>query len=225
MNRKRAATALLAFAGATVLAAVPARGDATVPDPRETVQRTSDELITVIEEAKGYYDEDPERFYTAVQQVLDPVIDFDAFARGVMAVYYKRASPEQRTRFAKSFKSGLVRTYAKALLEFSDQQIVVLPEDRPPRNPKKQMVKMEVRGSDGKVYPAVYAMQLYDDGAWRIRNITINGINIGLTYRNQFASAMKSPEYGGDLDRVIDGWAQEVAKANEAADEKDNTGT
>ena len=80
-----------------------------------------------------------------------------------MAVHYKRASDAQRARFAEAFKNGLVRTYAKALLEFSDEQIEVLPETKPPRDPKKQMVKMEVRSSSGKVYPAVYAMRLYDD--------------------------------------------------------------
>lgn len=219
MDSMRLGLALFALTGAA------APLTANIEDPRETVQQTSDALIEVIEEAKDYYDDDPDRFYVAVQNVLDPVVDFDAFARGVMAVYYKRANPEQRTRFAESFKSGLVRTYAKALLEFSDEQILVLPQDRPPRDPKKQTVKMEVRSTDGKVYPAVYAMRLYDDGAWRIRNIIINGINIGLTYRNQFASAMKSPEYGGDLDKVIDGWAKRIAEAEPTADAADDTGT
>lgn len=209
----------LCFAFSLALAA--AAAGANIADPRVTVQETSDALIVVIEEGKTYFDEDPERFYAAVQAVLDPAIDFDAFARSVMAVYYKRASDEQRTRFATSFKSGLVRTYAKALLEFSDEQIVVLPEDKPPRDPKKQVVKMEVRSSTGKVYPAVYAMRLYDDGAWRIRNIIINGINIGLTYRNQFASAMKSPEYGGDLDLVIDSWAENIRTVESTAETAD----
>jgi phospholipid transport system substrate-binding protein len=133
-----------------------------------------------------------------------------------MATYYKRASEAQRTRFAGAFKAGLVRTYAKALLEFSDEQIVVLPETRPPRDPNKQIVKMEVRSSSGKVYPAVYAMRLGDDGVWRIRNIIINGINIGLTYRSQFASAMKAPKNGGDLDRVIDAWSESLADVEQA---------
>lgn len=194
---------------------------ATVADPRVTVRETSDELIVVIEQGKQYYQADPDRFYSEVRRVLAPAIDFEAFARGVMAVHYKRASDAQRARFAEAFKNGLVRTYAKALLEFSDEQIEVLPETKPPRDPKKQMVKMEVRSSSGKVYPAVYAMRLYDDGVWRIRNIIINGINIGLTYRNQFASAMKAAQYGGDLDRVIDSWSETLADAEQAAESGD----
>ena len=194
---------------------------AAAEDPRRMVSETSDALIVVIEQGKQYYETDPGRFYAEVQTVLDPAIDFDAFARGVMAVHYKRASEAQRTRFAEAFRTGLVRTYAKALLEFSDEQIVVLPETKPPRDPKKQMVKMEVRSSSGKVYPAVYAMRLYDDGQWRIRNIIINGINIGLTYRNQFASAMKAAEYGGDLDSVIDSWSETLADVEQDSEPGD----
>ena len=190
-------------------------------DPRETVRETSDALIVVIEQGKLYYDTDPERFYIEVQNVLGPAIDFKSFARSVMAVHYKRASDAQRTRFADAFQTGLVRTYAKALLEFSDEQIIVLPETKPPRDPTKQIVKMEVRSSSGKVYPAVYAMRQGDDGVWRIRNIIINGINIGLTYRNQFGSAMKAPENGGDLDRVIDAWAENLTDVEQAAESSD----
>jgi hypothetical protein len=32
-------------------------------------------------------DDDPERYYAAVHEVLDPVVDFRGFARGVMGEY------------------------------------------------------------------------------------------------------------------------------------------
>ncbi|MND08757.1 hypothetical protein D3C83_316080 [compost metagenome] len=38
-------------------------------------------------------------------------------------------------------------------------------------------------------------------------NIIVNGVNIGLTYRNQFSGAMRDPANGGSLDKVIDGWS------------------
>ena len=47
-------------------------------------------------------------------------------------------------------------------------------------------------------------------------NIIINGINIGLTYRNQFASAMNAPENNGSLDAVIDGWGETIAHVDPA---------
>ena len=44
----------------------------------------------------------------------------------------------------------------------------------------------------------------------------VNGINIGKLFRDQFADAMQ--RNGNDLDKTINGWAGEVAKAKEETD-------
>ncbi len=189
---------------------------AAASDPRVLISQTADTLIGVIKEGKTYFPKDPDRFYAQVEKVLDPTIDFDTFSRGVMAVYYKRATPAQRDQFEASFKVGLIRTYGKALLDFGDESIVVLPSDRPATAPDRDSVKMEVRSKEGKIYPVIYSMRLGDDGSWRMYNIIINGINIGLTYRNQFASAMNAPENKGSLDAVINGWGETIAHIDPA---------
>ena len=158
--------------------------------------------------AKGYADEDPERLYREVEALLSQVVDFDSFARSVMGPHSRDASEAQLERFSETFKWGLVRTYALALTEFNDGEVVVVPPDRPPRNPKRQTVKMEIRTSAGEVYPVLYSVTQEDDGSWVIRNLIVNGVNMGLTYRNQFNSAMNDPKYGGKLDAVIDAWAE-----------------
>lgn len=179
----------------------------------DMVRETSDAMLALIEEAKGYAEDDPERFYQEVEDLLMPVVDFDSFARSVMAVHYRDATPEQRERFAETFRTGLVRTYAMALTEFEDGEVVVVPPDRPPRNPKRQTVKMEIRTDAGEVYPVLYSVVQEDDGEWQIRNLIVNGVNMGLTYRNQFNGAMKDPDYDGDLDKVIDSWGGLVKEA------------
>lgn len=192
---------LLAFA--LILSAMSA--SAQIREAEDLVEQTTAEMLALIEEAKVYVDEDPERFYVEVEALLNPVIDFPRFARSVMAAYYKRATPEQRARFADGFKWSLVRTYARALTEFNDGGVDIIPSDRPPKRPDRASVKQEIR-SEGEVYPVIYSMARNKDGEWRVMNIIINGINMGLTYRNQFASAMNDPAYGGDMDRAIDGW-------------------
>jgi len=206
------AVALLFFVVGLGLAALPGSVRSAEPvapnqTPEERVQQISDEVLALIEEARSYAKEDPERFYREFTALLDPAVDFDSFARSVMAVHYRDASPEQRRRFSDSFKWGLVRTYALALTEFSNGTIRVLPPGQPSRNPRMQSVRMEVVTPSGNVYPVQYAMGLSKDGNWRVRNIIVNGVNIGLTYRNQFAGAMKDPANGGSLDKVIDGWS------------------
>jgi phospholipid transport system substrate-binding protein len=211
-----AKTCLLGLLLATCLAAT-----ATSTPPKtaqQAIQTTVDSLLKVIREGKTYFDSDPDRFYQAVENVLDPVIDFDTFSRGVMAVYYRRATPAQRTRFEDNFKSALIHTYGKALLSYGDEKVAVVPDDRPQTRPDRDSVKTEITSKEGKVYPVIYSMRLGKDGDWRVYNLIINGINIGLTYRNQFASAMKTSDNRGNLDAVIDHWGETVAAVDPSAD-------
>lgn len=186
--------------------------------PHEVIRGTSKQLVALIDEARGYVDEDPARYHAEVQALLDPVVDFRSFSRLVMASHYKRASVEQRKQFAATFKSSLVKTYASALMQFSNEEIKVLDPTRAPRDPRRPTVNMEITTASGAVYPLSYTMGKSKAGAWRMKNIIINGINLGLTFRNQFGSAVKDPQYGGDLDKVIAAWGGLVS-------EVDTTGT
>lgn len=227
MNAVSIARNLLAAPVAALLAATlafasaQAAGQVADVSANDVIEQTTASVLELIEEGRAYAEDDPERFYGEVTALLDPVVNFDAIARNVMGVHGRDASPEQRERFANNFRDGLVRTYALALTEFSDGEAVVLPERRPSRNPKRATVKMEIRAAGGQTYPVVYSMGLGKDGQWRMLNIIINGVNMGLTYRSQFLSAMKEAQYGGDLDKVIDAWASVVSNVdpNDVAEE------
>jgi phospholipid transport system substrate-binding protein len=172
--------------------------------PEEMVRQMSKAVLDLADEARAYVDQDRERFFRQVEDLLSPVVDFDSFARSVMATHYRKATPDQRRRFIDSFRSGLVRTYAMALMDFTDGRVVVVPPEREPRDPARRPVKMEVHAA-GQVWPVLYSVSQGSDGAWQVRNLIVNGVNMGLTYRNQFSSAVS--QQGGDLDAVIRAWA------------------
>ena len=200
-----AALLALCLAGTVVPAAEP---DSV---PHRLVAKTAADLTTLIKEAQGYAKEDPEHFYAEVDQLLSPAVDFKGFARGVMAAHYKQATAQQRSRFAETFKWSLIRAYALALTDFTEGEVVVLPAEGPPRNPRRQGVRTEIH-TGTEIYPVTYTTTLGADGIWRIGNINIAGVNIGLTYRSQFASMAADNRYGGDLDRIIQAWAEFVGK-------------
>ena len=52
---------------------------------------------------------------------------------------------------------------------------------------------------------------------WMMRNVIINGINVGKLFRDQFAEAMQ--RNAQDLDRVIDSWVETVAKTRAAQED------
>ena len=201
------------------VALTPAAQAAEEKTPKEVITGTANELLGIIEEARGYYDEDPQRFYDNVQRILEPTIDMRRFAAGVMAKYYRVATSDQRRRFLDVFKSSMIRTYAKGLLAFSNEEIRVLDPKRPSRDPDRDTVEMEVIAVDGTVYPIIYSMRKGKDGHWRITNVTVNGINLGLTFRNQFDSAMQA--HDRNFDYVIENWLKSESASVIADDSSD----
>ena len=186
----------------------------------DVVKSTTDELIGDLKANKAGYQQNPQYFYDTLERILGPVVDSAGISRSIMTVKYsRRASDEQLQRFEDNFKRSLMQFYGNALLEYDNQSIRVLPAKA--EGADRASVGMEVRDSKGTVYPVSYTMvQL--DGQWKLRNVIINGINVGKLFRDQFADSMQ--RNGNDLDRTIDGWAEVVAKAKDSAEGQQASG-
>ena len=199
-----------------LLACLPFAGHAAAT-PQQVVQATTDQVLGELNSKREQFKQDPEAFYQALHGILDPVVDFDGFSRGVMTVRYSRqASPAQMQAFQESFKRSLVKFYGSALLEYDNQEIRMLPAV-PSSEPGRASVNVEVVGRTGAIYPVTYTLE-QKGGDWKVRNVIINGINIGKLFRDQFAESMRSN--GNDLDKVIATWGDAVARAQETTDVK-----
>ncbi|WP_369958782.1 phospholipid-binding protein MlaC [Pseudomonas benzenivorans] len=186
------------------------------PTAHEVVQRTTDTLLADLKANKEAYRDNPDAFYAALNNILGPVVDVDGISRGVMTVRYSRqATPEQMARFQESFKRSLMQFYGNALLEYNNQDIRVLPASGR-QSPQRTAVNMEIEDGKGTVYPLSYTMVSQGD-TWMMRNVIINGINVGKLFRDQFAQSMQN--HGNDLNKVIDTWAETVAKARQGKEE------
>lgn len=197
-------------------------------DPYQIVQQTTERVLAIVKDAKGYADKDPDRFNNQVATVLDEVVDFDSFARGVMGTYAsaqrynalttdaeKAAFKERIQRFSTTFKHGLVQTYAKGLLKFNGEKIETLPPQKgDDASAGSVAVVQNIYGSADKPYVVQYSMRRNKDGIWKLQNVIIEGINLGQTYRSQFASA--ADQYHGDLEKVIANWTVEPQVGGEA---------
>ena len=189
------------------------------PGAHEVVRAATDEVMAVVREARDYADEDPERYYQSVLTVLDPVVDFRGFARGVMGPYatserYRsldEAGREQlRTqldRFTEIMRDGLVRTYSKGLLAFGGSRIELSDPEEAAPDQRRATVRQLIYSEQTEPYVVMYQMGLDRSGTWKLRNMIIESVNLGEIYRNQFESAAR--RYEGDLDQVIANWSVE----------------
>ena len=201
-----------------LLAALPLVANAVAaPSAHDLVQDTTNRLLADLAANKEKYKKDPNDFYAALNTIVGPVVDAEGISKSIMTVKYSRkASPAQMKTFEENFKKGLFQFYGNALLEYNNQGIVVDPAKD--ESGDRTSVGMTVKGSNGAIYPVQYTLEKIN-GEWKLRNVIINGINIGKLFRDQFADAMS--RNGNNLQATIDNWAGEVAKAKAATEKTD----
>ena len=175
--------------------------------PAATVREVSDEVVAIIDRHRDSFEQRPDAFYEAVDEAMAGFVDYRSIARAVMARYWSRADEQQRERFVERFRRGLVRSYGRALFEFDQEKVEVLPILPEHRRDDRALVRMEVTGANGRIYPVRYSVAQGEDGRWQVRNVIVDGVNLGRIYRNQFDSAMQSGDAAGDIDAVISSWS------------------
>lgn len=186
-----------------VLFAAPVMASAQ-DEPDVFLANVSNQVLDVINDNRESYSEMPDILETALLKALEPAVDFDAFSRGVMGSYYKEASDAQRSKFVGAFKATLIELYTQGLVSAQVEDIIIA--DTNIRSPKSATVAMDVTSKDQNSYQLQYSLRRSEGTSWKIRNIIVDGVNIGLTYRNQFKSAMETEN--GNLERVIEIWPQ-----------------
>ncbi len=191
-------TSLMLAAGVASLFSASSVMAAVEPAP-VFVKRISDTLIDRLVKDRAAYQKNPAVLTEIVQENIEPHVDFDGFARGVMGRYYRQANAVQRAAFEKTFRDSLIRTYARGLAAFNNESYTLRPFI-PSNDSSRAMVAMDFKTDKGLMIPINY--QLIQSGnSWKVRNVQLNGIDIGLTFRNQFASTVSSNR--GDLDAAI----------------------
>ena len=183
--------------------------------PHQLMKQTTDEVMNVLAEAESYYATEPERYFEEVHRVLDQVVDFQGFTRGVMGEYAaskryrslneegKMQLREQVDRFSDMIRVGLVRTYGKGLLAFSGSRIEILPPETTDQSSTATVVQL-IHNTGDQPYTIHYKLRKDRNGEWKLRNMIVESVNLGQIYRSQFEAAMR--DHQGNIDKVIDSW-------------------
>ena len=91
----------------------------------------------------------------------------------------------------------MIENYGTAFAKYSNQSYTMRPyKETGSRNP---VVTIDFSNKGDKI---PVSFQLTDAGSqWKIRNINVSGIDLGLQFRNQFAATVQ--RNGGNLDKAI----------------------
>ncbi|MBW0146874.1 MlaC/ttg2D family ABC transporter substrate-binding protein [Marinobacter arenosus] len=185
----------------------PAKAGAS-EDLRQYVDENTQRLVDKLNQERGLYESDPEAFYASMDESLEGFVDFRRIAARVMGRYARQTTPEQRDEFVVKFKRSLFDSYAQALVDAEDFSIQVKEAVINPQDDGRASVQMEVTSASGNRYPVTYSMYKADGGNWMMENVIVEGVNIGLAFRDRFAQEMEANR--GQVQAVIDGWGDAV---------------
>jgi len=174
----------------------------------EFIKRLTDELLATVKADKSILSGDINKISALVDQRVMPHVNFQRMTASVVGPGWRQATPEQQKRLQEEFKALLVRTYAGAVNQVTDQTIVVKPLRASPED-KEVIVRTEVRGK-GDPTQLDYRVEKAPDApsGWRIYNLNVLGVWLVDNYRTQFAAEVNA--------KGVDGLIASLAERNKA---------
>jgi phospholipid transport system substrate-binding protein len=163
---------------------------AAIEDPQQLVRSTGDQVLGELAERKRELEADPTLIYPLVSETVLPHFDFARMAQSAMGRFWRRASDAQKAGVVEEFRTLLVRTYATALLAYTDQKIEYLPSNYQPQD-TRALVQTRIAAADkAPAIPINYRLYLDDNQTWKVYDVVIDGISLITNYRSQFATVI-----------------------------------
>ncbi len=180
-------------------------------DPYLFIDKNAQKMVEVLIINSDLFESNRSEYEYKIKEIFEPMIDFRRVAASVMGKkYYLLANKDQRSKFSLIFKDSLLDTYAETLAQWGDSTITTkFPQSKLGLDIKNVEVKQTLDTGNSK-YPISYKLRKNDE-EWKIVNIIINGVNLGLTFRNQFQALAIS--HNDDIDLTIENWVSDAGDA------------
>ena len=176
-------------------------------NPHIYIDKQAQKMVSVITENEDLYSQDPDLFISKINYIFEPMVDFRRVGASVMGKkYYLAATKEQRIEFIEAFKSSLLNTYSSTLAQWGDQKIETIFPDEAEYTKVVDVQQNLITSSN--IYPITYKVRNDGSGNWLIINIIVNGVNLGLTFRNQFQAL--AIEHSENVDLIIQNWTSDA---------------
>lgn len=167
--------------------------------PDAFIKRITNETLDTIKADKSLRSGDVSKVIQLVDVRLMPHVNFRRMTALATGPAWRKATPEQQKRLQEEFKILLVRTYAGALSQITDQVVVVKPL-RAGQEDKNLVVSTEIRGKADPIQLDYRLERTPGEGSgWMIFDLNVLGIWLVENYRTQFTKEINS----GGLDGLI----------------------
>jgi len=170
--------------------------------PEQLIRQTSTQLLAEIKVNSKQYQQDPSGLYALVEEVVLPFFDFDIMTDLALDRYRDKVTLAQRPQIIREFRVLLVRTYSRALLDYTDQEIIYLPSEVS-QETGNVTVKTEIEQDGGFPIPLDYSLRPSDQG-WKVYDISVDNVSLVLNYRSSFARQIRKHGVEGLIEALRD---------------------
>jgi phospholipid transport system substrate-binding protein len=170
--------------------------------PEQLIRQTSAQLLADIKANSKQYQQDPTGLYVLVEEVVLPYFDFNSMTDLVLDRYRDKVTMAQRPQIIREFRVLLVRTYSRALLDYTDQEIIYLPSEVS-QETGNVTVKTEIEQDGGFPIPLDYSLHSSDQG-WKVYDISVDNVSLVLNYRSSFARQIRKHGVEGLIEALRD---------------------
>lgn len=194
------------LAATVVLAGVCFGGAAYAEDeaPDALIKRLSTDVLDAIKNDKTIRSGELARVVALVDERIMPNVNFQRMTASAVGPAWRQASPEQKKQLQDEFKILLVRTYAGALAQVTDQTIAMKPMRSAPDD-KEVVVRTEIKGRGDPIQLDYRLEKTPGQGAgWRIYNLNVLGVWLVETYRSQFAQEINAKGVDGLIATLVE---------------------
>ena len=161
------------------------------------VKQLSDEVVDTIKGDKSLQAGNMTKLNALVDAKVLPHVNFRRITASAVGPGWTKATPEQQKQLQEEFKILLLRTYAGALSQITDQTITVKPLRASPED-TEIVVRTEVRGK-GEPIQLDYRLEKTTGvgSGWKIYNLNVMGVWLMETFRSQFSQEINAKGVDG----------------------------
>ena len=186
------ATSVIVLSAVMLVVSVAAQPAQAEQQPDTLLRGTIEQLLDEFRSNRSEYEADKCQLYSMVRNIVLPQFWVDKIVRIILGKHFKEASPEIRSRFSDAFMEMMIRTYATAMFEYTEQGLVppppeILEMDGPAGT---ALLRQRVPVSGQAPVLVDYDMRSTDDH-WQILDIKIDHISLVITYRLQYDSMIR----------------------------------
>ncbi len=167
--------------------------------PVDVLQSTANKIIAQLQSKKADLRTNPKISYSIVNQFLVPLVDQDAMAQAVLGrSVWNNATASQKKEFISQFRILVVRTYAAAIAQFTNESIQFFPIRGDLNGQSIVTVKSQIIRTNAPNVPVSYSV-VASGHSWKVIDFSVDGISMVQSFKSQFQNELSA----GGLDHLI----------------------